>query len=204
MSNETPAPAVTHPSARRLKGQPDSEGFRRVARYAGPVGLKGALKIAAPEEAAPWLMKTHTLLLTEPKNTSHYWQLSVNHWQHTHGGEYKLTLTAITDRTALEKLQLPKGALWVATDAMPPLAKGEFWLDDLVGLSVVDEAGTPLGTVQVWLEGNGDPFLDIQLTGKMVTHTVPFTDVFFPTVDWATRTLTASPTIVAFLQDDAT
>ena len=51
----------------------------------------------------------------------------------------------ISDRTAAEAL---RGELVeIGRDALPPLAEGEYYHADLIGLPCVDEAGEPLGAV---------------------------------------------------------
>lgn len=51
----------------------------------------------------------------------------------------------VPDRTAAEALR--GTALTVTQAALPPLAEGEFYHADLLGLAVVSDAGDPVGTV---------------------------------------------------------
>ena len=51
----------------------------------------------------------------------------------------------IADRIAAEKLR--GTALTVARSALPPLAEGEYYHADLIGLAAVSDAGKPLGVV---------------------------------------------------------
>ena len=51
----------------------------------------------------------------------------------------------VADRTAAEKLR--GTALTVPREALPPLADGEYYHADLLGLAAVSDAGEPLGTV---------------------------------------------------------
>jgi 16S rRNA processing protein RimM len=51
----------------------------------------------------------------------------------------------VTDRTAAEKLR--GTALTVPRSALPPLAEGEYYHADLIGLPAVSDAGEPLGIV---------------------------------------------------------
>jgi len=51
----------------------------------------------------------------------------------------------VTDRTAAEKLR--GTALTVPRSALPPLAEGEYYHADLIGLAAVSDAGEALGTV---------------------------------------------------------
>src|SRR5205085_2342016 len=68
----------------------------------------------------------------------------------------------IADRSAAEAL---RGTLIeVDRSALPPLAEGEYYHADLIGLSAVDPAGAPIGTVvAVENYGAGD-LLEIELT----------------------------------------
>ena len=61
----------------------------------------------------------------------------------------------VTDRTAAEKL---RGiVLTVPRSALPPLADGEYYHADLIGLPAVTDAGEPLGTcIAVENFGAGD------------------------------------------------
>ena len=53
--------------------------------------------------------------------------------------------TEVPDRSAAEKLR--GTALAVPRSALPPLAEGEYYHADLIGLAVVSDADEPLGTV---------------------------------------------------------
>ncbi|GGZ02313.1 ribosome maturation factor RimM [Novosphingobium colocasiae] len=53
--------------------------------------------------------------------------------------------TEVADRTAAEKLR--GTALTVPRSAMPPLAEGEYYHADLIGLAVVTDEGLAIGTV---------------------------------------------------------
>jgi len=51
----------------------------------------------------------------------------------------------VADRTAAEALR--GTALTVARSDLPPLAEGEYYHADVIGLPVVSDAGAPVGTV---------------------------------------------------------
>ncbi|WP_374412117.1 ribosome maturation factor RimM [Novosphingobium colocasiae] len=53
--------------------------------------------------------------------------------------------TEVADRTAAEKLR--GTVLTVPRSAMPPLAEGEYYHADLIGLAVVTDEGVAIGTV---------------------------------------------------------
>jgi 16S rRNA processing protein RimM len=77
----------------------------------------------------------------------------------------------ITDRTAAENL---RGTLLAVPRAsLPPLAEGEYYHADIIGLSVVSLDGEPVGTVTAIENYNAGDILEITLAdGK--TAMVPF------------------------------
>ena len=79
----------------------------------------------------------------------------------------------ISDRTAAEAL---RGSLVeIDRDRLPPLEEGEYYHADLIGLSCVDEAGQPLGSiVAVENFGAGD-LLEVERAGGK-RYLIPFRD----------------------------
>jgi 16S rRNA processing protein RimM len=61
-------------------------------------------------------------------------------------GGYLVRLAGITDRDAAAALTLAEVRLPRAE--LPPLAPGEYYVEDVVGCTVEDEAGRPLGAVR--------------------------------------------------------
>jgi 16S rRNA processing protein RimM len=89
----------------------------------------------------------------------------------------------IADRTAAEAL---KGmALTVARDALPPVADGDFYLADLIGLAAVDPDGKRLGSVVAVQNFGAGNLLEIRLDDARQTEFVPFDDTHVPAVDIA-------------------
>jgi 16S rRNA processing protein RimM len=77
----------------------------------------------------------------------------------------------ITSREAAEAL---RGSLVeVDRDALPPLAEGEYYHADLIGLPCVDEAGDPLGTVAAIENFGAGDLIEVEKTdGKRAL--IPF------------------------------
>ncbi len=94
-------------------------------------------------------------------------------------------IKGITDRNGAEAL---KGTeLYVARDQLDEPSDGEFYFDDLIGLSAVDPDGKPIGeVVGVNNFGAGD-LLEVRLAGKKQTEYVSFTHDFVPDVDMEAR-----------------
>jgi 16S rRNA processing protein RimM len=95
----------------------------------------------------------------------------------------------VTDRAAAEKLTNTK--LFVDRSALPPADGDEYYLTDLIGLSVVDPAGRALGTVSVVHDYGAGASLEVIGAGAALI--VPFTAACVPTVDIAGGRLVVVP-----------
>ncbi|MEO1543722.1 MAG: ribosome maturation factor RimM [Pseudomonadota bacterium] len=86
----------------------------------------------------------------------------------------------INDRNDAEAM---KGCeLWVSRAALPKPAEGEFYHEDLIGMTAVDASGNAFGRViAVENYGAGD-LLDIEVTGQNGSELIPFTHAHVPDV----------------------
>src|SRR5690606_32866787 len=74
---------------------------------------------------------------------------------------------------------------------LPAPAEGEYWADDLIGLTVVDvQTGRKRGVIKDLLVSGGSDFLEVQLEDSTETVVIPFIEQFFPTVDLENGTVT--------------
>ena len=87
----------------------------------------------------------------------------------------------LTDRAQAEKLTNTR--LFIDRAALPPAEDDEYYLADLIGLSAVDPAGQPLGTVSVVHDYGAGASFEIIGTGSPLL--IPFTEACVPTVDIA-------------------
>jgi 16S rRNA processing protein RimM len=87
----------------------------------------------------------------------------------------------VTDRAQAEKLTNTK--LFVDRSALPPADEDEYYLSDLIGLSVVDPVGRSLGTVSVVHDYGAGASLEVAGAGAPLI--IPFTAACVPTVDIA-------------------
>jgi 16S rRNA processing protein RimM len=136
-------PAAVPSAASRPKPQraPD-DGFIAVGRVLSPFGLKGELRVQ--------------ILTDNPQRfaaKSRLWagrqSVTVASARFAQGAVF-LTLKGFRDRTSVEPfrhalLQIPEADL-------PPLAEGQFYRYQLIGLTVVDRQGDVLGTLQEIIE----------------------------------------------------
>ena len=103
-------------------------------------------------------------------------------------GKYILaSIEGVNSREDAEKL---KGTeLFVPRNVLPEPEAGEFYYEDLVGLKVLGEDKTEIGTVKAVNNFGAGDLLEIKpKIGETFFH--PFTDEYVPTVDLATGTLT--------------
>jgi 16S rRNA processing protein RimM len=87
----------------------------------------------------------------------------------------------VTSREAAETLN--RTELYVARDRLPPPEEDEFLLADLIGLPVLDPAGTRLGTVVGVPNYGGGDLLEIAPATGGPSALLPFTRAFVPEVD---------------------
>lgn len=104
-----------------------------------------------------------------------------------------ITLQGVSDRNQAEKLRGTR--LYVTRAELPDLEEEEFYHNDLIGMTVVDQARVLVGQVQeVHNHGAGD-FLDILTTAKEICS-IPFRKESVPSVDIAGRSIVIN---IAFL-----
>lgn len=72
------------------------------------------------------------------------------------------------------------------------LADDEFWPDELVGMTVADETGEPLGVVDDVLEGAAQDRLVVVRSDRS-SFEIPFVAELVPAVDRAARRVTVAP-----------
>ena len=101
-------------------------------------------------------------------------------------------LDSVADRTAAETIT--NLVLSVARSQLPPVEDDdEFYHADLVGLTVLDEAGEAIGQVVGLMNFGAGDMLDIKLKRPGPTALLPFTKAFVPTIDLAGKVIHARP-----------
>lgn len=108
-------------------------------------------------------------------------------------------IAGVADRNAAEAL---KGTeLYVPRDKLPATDEGEFYVADLIGMTVVDAAGQVIGKVVDAPDFGAGSLLEIRKTGVAQTELIPFTDAYVPHVDITARRVTVNP--IVYAEDDA-
>jgi 16S rRNA processing protein RimM len=92
-------------------------------------------------------------------------------------------LRGILNRSAAERLAGVK--LFVPRACLPPVATGEFYHADLVGLRAITAEGAEIGTVMAVHDFGAGAILELQLAQSDATLMLPFTATCVPEVDLA-------------------
>ncbi len=102
---------------------------------------------------------------------------------------FVVSIEGINDRDAAEALR--GTLLYINRADLPETGEDEFYYDDLIGLDVFLEDGTPVGAITAVFEGAQDR-LEIKKTegGKFE---IPFVDEFVPTVDLPNKKVIITP-----------
>jgi 16S rRNA processing protein RimM len=102
-----------------------------------------------------------------------------------HGKTLVAQFAICPDRTAAEKL---KGLLIaVPRSSLPEQGEGQYYWSDLIGLSVVNEAGVTLGTVANLLETGANEVLSVRGEGGEIL--IPFVASAIKRVDLKSKTI---------------
>ncbi|QKT04719.1 ribosome maturation factor RimM [Ectothiorhodospiraceae bacterium 2226] len=135
-----------------------AEGSRELiemGRVAGLYGVRGWVKVWSYTQPRENLLAYPEWILRRGEQE---WTVSVE--ARVHGRGLVARLGDIEDRDA--------AAAWVGADilvpraALPPLAPGEYYWSDLIGLEVVTLTGTPLGEVADLLETGANDVLVVR------------------------------------------
>lgn len=100
-------------------------------------------------------------------------------------------IAGVTSREQAEALRGTR--LYVPRARLPDLPEDEFYHADLIGLSVHDSGGAPLGRVRAVLNHGASDLLEIEVPGESRTVLLPFTQEAVPTVDLGAGRIVADP-----------
>ena len=115
------------------------DGHMAIGRIVGAHGLNGELRVELHTDFPERFVAGETILLGEallPRNIQ---------GARKHKGMLLLLLAEVTDRDGAEALR--DEWLFIPESAAMALPEGEYWVHDIIGLAVVDEAGQPVGQV---------------------------------------------------------
>lgn len=159
-----------------------------VGHVTGAYGIHGWIRIKPYSADADALLHAKTWWLDKPSlRDVDMMQAKV------HGEDVVAQLMGVADRNAAEAL---KGAtVQVRRSHFPPLADGEFYWLDLMGLAVENLQGEYLGTVNDLMDNGAHPILRVVAPAasgadKPKEWLIPFVDQFVKTVDQEAKKIT--------------
>jgi len=166
-----------------------------IARIGAPHGVRGEVRLFAFGED-PDALKTY--VLTDAAGTRTFKVASLRPAK----DHFVARLKGVDDRDAAEALT--NTDLFVPRTALPPAGDDDtFYQADMIGLSVMDEAGTLLGTVTAMFDFGAGDILEYAPVEGSKTLLVPFTKEAVPVVDLAARRVVVAQVPDAAGGDDA-
>jgi 16S rRNA processing protein RimM len=166
-------PGTKRASTLASSSSTDPERFV-IGRLGRPHGLDGYLGIYVDEEDTVSLQPGSTVYLEDRPHV-------VRAVRRVDRG-FQVAFEGVGSREAAEEI---RGSV-VSVDERRPLEEGEFWPEDLTGLSVFDESGAPVGIVERVVFGPGQDRLVIA-TDEGARFEIPFVDELVPVVDLESR-----------------
>ena len=134
---------------------PGGEAFDRdliIGRVAGPRGVKGELKVAMRGADSEWALGLKQVFLGDTRASFSVTQARV------YQGQLLLHLDGIHDRNQAEMWR--DALVGVAARDLPSLAHGEYYSDQILGLSVTTEEGEMLGHItEILATGANDVYV---------------------------------------------
>ncbi len=157
----------------------DDDAVAVLGAVQGPFGVKGWVRIRSFTDPAenlldysPWLLKS-----------TQGWRQVTCLAARAHGQGLVAELEGVADRDAAAGL---KGALiGVLAASLPEPAEDEFYWRDLIGLVVLDQAGTVLGTVVEMMATGANDVLVVALADGGGQELIPFDRRYVTAIDVA-------------------
>ena len=123
-----------------------------IAKITGPKGLKGTMWITPYGDSFERFRHYSHLRIGKKGEPRKVLSLSQRK------GRYLISLEGITD---IDQVEAVKGeSLYISRDQLEPLAQGEYYWHDLIGMRVVDTQGKELGkVVKIFSTGSNDVYV---------------------------------------------
>ena len=141
----------------------DSEGFVAVGRVLKPRAIRGEAFLAPLTDDSEWFQELEEVLIQRPDGTRSTLRVeSVR----TYGKRLGIKFREFN--TPEDVARLRGSLLLVPQDALRPLPEGEFYVSQIIGLSVETESGESVGRVVDVLSLPGNDVYVVDREGKEV------------------------------------
>jgi 16S rRNA processing protein RimM len=158
----------------------------RIGKIVGCHGIRGDVKVRPSSDEADWADSLKHVVLKHPK-TGEPQPMKIQYTRHQ-GPLVLVHFQGLDDRNQVEPLI--GSVLYADMADLPEPDEDEFWVDDLIGLTVVDlQTGRQRGVVKDLLSSAGQDFLEVQLEDSNQTVVIPFLNKFFPEISLENRTI---------------
>jgi len=132
---------------------PDAPGVT-LGRIAGPFGVKGWVKVRSYTEPEEGILRYREWHVELPRGGRRIFRPLEGR---RHGNVVVARLEGVDDRDVAASLS--RCDVSVPRSALPPLAEGQYYRADLVGLEVVTMEGHPLGRLDHFVETPANPVM---------------------------------------------
>jgi len=175
-----------------LEADANSEEWLEVGTIVGAHGLDGEVKVFPDSDFPERFIQPGPRWLATSTNTSNPEKIQLLKGRFVESkGLYVIKLAKINFRDQSEAL---KGAkLLVRSNDRPTLEDGEYYLSDLMGLTVVDHQTQKIVGSVVSIASAGNDLLEVQLTDTTETILLPFVSALVPIVDIADKRIEITP-----------
>jgi 16S rRNA processing protein RimM len=165
-------------------GVPGEAELLAVGRVNRPHGVRGAVIVEGMSDSpGRFSPGAHFLLEAAP---SRFEEVTVRSCS-AYKGRLLVSLSGIDDRDSAEGL---RGCLMLIPQSEAvPLGEREYWIHDLIGMSVIREDGGKLGEVTEFISGSSQDLLVVEDENRR-EFAIPFVGEFIKTVDRDTLSIT--------------
>lgn len=161
------------------------EEFLAAAKLGAPRGLGGQLRLQSYSGEFGHLVGLKEALVGPVGSPAAARLLSVKEGE---SGDWGASLSFVGYESPEKARTLTGLELFLPRSDACPLGQGEYYVHDLVGLSVL-LGGKEVGKVAAVLEGGPDPLLEVVVEGRASKSLVPFRSEFVGEVDLGDRSL---------------
>lgn len=169
---------------------PDPESLLLIGRVWRPHGVQGTVKVVPESDDPERLLDLETVYLgPDPERATPY-DITQARMQYPKKGPLLLfDLKGVEGRDAAEALRQLQ--VYAPADDLP-LADDEYFLHDLIGLSVVTTDGEAIGTIRDVMDLPSHPIAVVGREGKPDVL-IPAVPAFIETLDWDAGRVAINP-----------
>lgn len=148
-----------------------------IGRIVKPFGIKGEVRVRSLSDVPGRLtgLKSATLVAPSGRELT----TTVSRVREEDGGFYVMGFAAFS--TPEEAAAFRGGLIKIPRDQSPPLPEGQYYEGDLLGLTVLEEHGAPLGTLEEVLETGSNHVFVVRRDGREIL--IPGTREVIASVD---------------------